>query len=104
MITFLLIFFPLLALVGAAGYYTELIILQQERIARQAETETLQAEEIAKLRQSLAKSEAQRGEMFDMVQRSAVVVCEQDATIAELRGWLAIVMPKAMKITVGRWN
>lgn len=104
MILFLLIFIPILVLVGAAGYYSELIIVQQERIARQAETETLQAEEIAKLRQALAKSEAQRDQMFDAVQRSAVVVCEQDATIAELRGWLAIVMPKAMKITVGRWN
>ena len=104
MITFLLIFLPILALVGATGFYAQLAATRAVQIDHQDAALARQAEEIAKLRQSLATSEAQRAAMFDTVRRSAVVVCEQDATIAELRGWLAIVMPKAMKVTVGRWN
>ena len=93
MTTFLLIFLPLLVLIGATGYYAQLIILQQERIARQAETETLQAEEIATLRQSLATSEAQRADLVNKIQMGANVVRGQDRQIAQLRGLITIAMP-----------
>ena len=92
MITFLLIFLPLLALVGAAGYYTELIVIQQERIARQGEQIKRQAAEIATLRQSLATSEAQRADLIAKIQMGAEVVRGQDCQIAQLRGLITMDM------------
>lgn len=92
MILFLLIFIPILVLVGAAGYYSELIIVQQERIARQDAQIKRQAKEIAKLRQSLATSESQRADLIAKIQMGAEVVRGQDCQIAQLRGWIAMDM------------
>ena len=92
MILFLLIFLPLLVLIGAAGYYAQLVVIQQERIARQGEQIKRQAEEIATLRQALATSEAQRTDLIAQIQRGAEVVRGQDCQIAQLRGWITMDM------------
>lgn len=92
MIAFLLIFLPLLVLIGATGYYAQLVVIQQERIARQGEQIKLQDAEIATLRQSLAASEAQRADLVNKIQMGAEVVRGQDCQIAQLRGWIAMDM------------
>jgi len=107
MIAFLISFFATLyltLLASRAVHYWKLAYAQAKKITLQQKRLADQDAQIAWLQRMLAESEAKRVDMFQAIQRGAEVVREQDATIAELRNWLAIVMPKAMKTTVGRWN
>jgi hypothetical protein len=99
MIIFLPLFLALLAVVGMTGYYIQLAVARGEEIARQsaqikrqAEGLTLQAAEIAKLRQALDTSETQRADLIGKIQLGAKVARDQDSQIAQLRGLIAMDM------------
>lgn len=105
MIIFLLIFLPLIALIGLTGHYVQVtstryitIASQAARIERLTDELKQKDREIAGLRQELATSEAVRAEMFDLIQNSADVVRDRDSELAQLRGWITIATPK------WRWN
>lgn len=107
MIAFLISFFATLyltLLASRAVHYWKLAYAQAKKITLQQVRLADQDAQIAELQRMLAASEAERAKMFQTITQGVETVREQDATIAELRNWSAIVMPKAMKSTVGRWN